>query len=277
MRVRLKYVHHFIDDRYGKAKGRYYFRRRGFKQTPLPGLPGSAEFNEAYEEALAGQSAPPLVIGTKRIRAGSIGALAIAYFNSPSFQVLSSSTRNTYRAIIEAFIRQHEDKPLALLTRQHINAMLAHKVKSPAAANHWLRLVKTLMHFAQVEGMRSDDPTIGISYIKRRSSGFHTWTESEIAQFEAAHPIGTPARLALGLLLRAKTIRCGGHGPPAHPQRCCSRPAAEDRHHARDPGASCPANDPECDAVRASNLPHHRLRKTFHGGRLWELVSRPLQ
>jgi integrase len=35
--------------------------------------------------------------------------------------------------------------------------------------------------------------------IKR--DGFHTWTDDEIAQFEAHHPIGTKPRLALALLL----------------------------------------------------------------------------
>jgi hypothetical protein len=157
----------------------------------LPGLPGSVEFNQAYEAALARHSAPPPVIGAGRIRPGTITALAIAYFNSPPFLTLSSSTRKTYRAIIEAFTAQHGDKPLTLLTRQHLNAMLARKVETPAAANH----------FAVAEGMRTEDPTIGIAYIGRHSSGFHTWTEDEIGQFEATHQIGGPARLALGLLL----------------------------------------------------------------------------
>src|SRR5262249_54901014 len=36
-----QYVHHWIDNRHGKAKGRYFFRRRGFKhhQQPSIGLP----------------------------------------------------------------------------------------------------------------------------------------------------------------------------------------------------------------------------------------------
>ena len=35
---------------------RYYFRRRGTKAIPLPGLPGSEEFMAAYAAALAGLS-----------------------------------------------------------------------------------------------------------------------------------------------------------------------------------------------------------------------------
>jgi integrase len=197
---RRKYVHSFIDDRYGKAKARYYFRRRGFKQVPLPGMPGSPEFEQAYASAMAGAPSPSTV-GAKRIRAGTIDALVIAYFNSPAFLALSASTQATYRGILEAFTREHGAKPLAPLTCKHLEAMLARKMATPAAANHWLRLVKTLMRFAVREGLRGDDPARDIDYIRRKSSGFATWSEDEIAQFEAHHPIGSKARLALALLL----------------------------------------------------------------------------
>jgi integrase len=201
-RIKLRYVHGFVDKRYGGSKARYYFRRRGSKQIPLPGMPGSPEFNAAYEAAIAGQAAAPkLTIGAGRVRSGSIGALALAYFSSPGFLALQPSTQNTYRLIIERFLKDHGDKPVALLTRQHINAMLAQRVGKPAAANHWLRLLKTMMRFAVVEGLRKDDPTTAVAFIKRRSDGFHTWREDEIAQLEAHHPIGSRPRLALALLL----------------------------------------------------------------------------
>ncbi|MGA8229781.1 MAG: hypothetical protein WCA55_24975, partial [Xanthobacteraceae bacterium] len=34
---------------------------------------------------------------------------------------------------------------------------------------------------------------------RRKGDGYHTWTEQEIAQFEAHHPIGSKPRLALAL------------------------------------------------------------------------------
>jgi integrase len=208
-----RYVHHWIDNRYGKAKGRYFFRRRGFKQVSLPGLPGSPEFEQAYAAAMAGGPLPS-AIGIKRARPGSIDALVITYFNSPTFLALSQSTQSTYRGILEGFTREHGAKPLTPLTRRHLEAMLARKMRTPAAANHWLRLIKTLMRFAVREQLRADDPARDIEYIKRRSAGFHTWTEDEIARFESFHPVGSKARLALGLLLytaqrRSDVIRMG--------------------------------------------------------------------
>jgi len=214
--IKLKFVHAWIDKRRGGAKARFWFRRRGHKPVPLPGLPGSAEFNKAYAEALAGQSAPPIAIGAKRIKAGTIDALAIAYLHSPEFvSIPSPITKATYRNIIEAFARGHGDKPLADLERKHIKAMLAGKAATPAAANLWLRLLKKLMRFAVEESLRADDPAVGIAKIKTRATGgFHTWTEEEIAQFEAHHAIGTRERLAFALCLytaqrRSDVIRMG--------------------------------------------------------------------
>jgi integrase len=211
--ARIKYVQQWVDRRQGGAVARYYFRRRGFKRVPLPGLPGSSEFMEAYQAALAelNLSSP---IGANKTKAGSVSALVVFYFSSPAFLSLARQTQSTYRLILEKFRDEHGDKPVALLTRQHINAMLAQRTSTPAAANHWLRLVKSLMAFAVVEGFRRDNPAVGIARIKTRSNGFHSWTEDEIAIFEARHPVGTKARLALALGLytaqrRSDVIRMG--------------------------------------------------------------------
>jgi integrase len=199
MRIR-KHVHSWIDDRHGKAKARYYFRRRGCKQVPLPGLPGSPEFEQAYQAALAGTSLPSTV-GEKRIRVGSIDALVVAYLNSPGFIALRPSTQQVYRGIIETFAKEHGSKPVAGLTREHIEKMLARKAKTPGAANHWLRMLKTVLKFGVRSGMCANDPARDVEFIKRKIVGFHCWTEDEIAQFEAHHPVGSKARLALALLL----------------------------------------------------------------------------
>jgi integrase len=57
------------------------------------------------------------------------------------------------------------------------------------------------MRFAVEIGWRPDDPTASVRKVHVASTGFHTWTEAEIAAFEAKHPIGTKPRLAFDLLL----------------------------------------------------------------------------
>jgi hypothetical protein len=65
-RIRLRYVHEYVEPKTGKAYR--YFRRRGYPVIRLPGLPGSLEFMEAYGTALRGEpppsnEPPPRVVG----------------------------------------------------------------------------------------------------------------------------------------------------------------------------------------------------------------------
>jgi integrase len=202
------YVHAFVD-RHGKA--RYYFRRLGFKRVPLPGLPYTTAFMEAY--ALA-KDEQPAQIGSSRARPGTISALVVAYYNSAEFKhELASETRRQRRYIIEQFREQHGDKPLALLQREHIHKMLA-KIDRPFAKRNWLKAVRSLMSFAVSVDMRADDPTEGIKLAAPKSDGFQTWSEEHIATYRRHHPLGARSRLALELLLntvqrRGDVIRMG--------------------------------------------------------------------
>jgi len=103
MRRPPKYVHGYID-RHGRP--RFYFRRAGFKKIPLPGLPWSPAFMEAYETALAGQ---PRQIGSARTKPGTVRALAVSYFNSSDFRSLRPSSQAIYRGLIDRFCLQFGD------------------------------------------------------------------------------------------------------------------------------------------------------------------------
>ncbi len=206
------YTHGFVD-RHGKP--RFYFRRAGFPRVALPGLPWSPEFMATHEAAMAGECGPRRSeVGMSLTQPGTVAALAIAYFNTPEFANLKASTQATYRGIIEAFVKEHGEKRVALLGREHVATMIAKKQATKSAANNLLRMLRILMQFAVATGIRKTDPTIGIKPLKVASDGFHTWTEDEISAFEAKHPLGTRARLAFALLLysaqrRGDVVRMG--------------------------------------------------------------------
>jgi hypothetical protein len=74
--------------------------------------------------------------------------------------------------------------------------------------------LRALTRHAVLIGLRVDDPTTGVRAPKFRSAGFYSWTENDIASFEAKHPIGSRVHLALALLLytaqrRADVIHMG--------------------------------------------------------------------
>jgi integrase len=207
----LKYVHAF-PDRHDKK--RHYFRRAGRKQVPLPGLPGSAEFMEAYQAALAGDTAPWLEIGAGRSKPGSVAAAVASYFQSKRFVELGPNTQRVRRRILERFREDHGDKPIKSLERRYVDAMLAKKIATPHAARHFLIALREVIAVAIMNRLRDDDPTLGMSVTTRETDGFKTWSEDEIAQFKARHPIDSRAGLALGLLLytaqrRGDVIRMG--------------------------------------------------------------------
>jgi integrase len=208
MRRLPKFAHGFID-RHGKP--RFYFRRPGFESKALRGLPYSAEFMSDYEAALAGQ---PLPVGADRARPGTMWALALSYFASPEFRTLRRSTQRAYRPRIERLCKEHGNKRVADLRREHVVRLMAARADHPGAANGLRTALRVMMKHAVDVGMRADDPTRDVRAVRVKSSGFHSWTDVEIEQFERCHAVGSNARLALALLLytgqrRGDVLRMG--------------------------------------------------------------------
>ena len=104
--MRLRYVNEFRD-RHGKR--RFYFRRPGLKNVPLPGLPGSAEFMDAYQAALV-VAEPTAQKGLGHNKLGSFAALSLSYLNSAAFKAKRLETQRSERGIIDNLAAMHGDK-----------------------------------------------------------------------------------------------------------------------------------------------------------------------
>jgi hypothetical protein len=184
-------------DREGRPH--HYFRRASYPRVRLPGLPWSPTFMNAYEKALTG---PRAAIGAGRIKPGSVTAVVAEYFDSQQFFASKSAgTQRMRRGILERFRAAHGDKGIATLARTHVERMVAARADAPASAHNFLAVLRALMRYAVTTGLRSDDPTIGVRAPRYKPKGYPTWTEEDIASFEARHAKGTKARLALALLL----------------------------------------------------------------------------
>lgn len=198
-------------DRHGKMRMR--FRKTGAKLYYFKRQFGTPEFEAEYAACLAGEAAPKIEIGAARIKRGTVSDLLNRYYRAPEFLGLAESTKATYRNQLERFRTEHGDKPVHLIERRHIKSIIGKMADRPGAANSLLARLKLLMRFAMDEELRKDNPALGIKGFKK-GEGFHSWTEDEIAQFEARHPIGTKERLAFALLLntgqrRSDVVRMG--------------------------------------------------------------------
>jgi integrase len=194
--VKLKHVDRFTD-RHGML--RHYFRRGQGPRVKLPGHPGSEEFMLAYQAALTGHDAGQTC--AQQGGAGTFDRLVKDYFASPDYRRLGPSTQKAYRSVIERLVRGENigHRVVREMSRQHVQRIVAKRAETPGAANDVLKKLKILLHFAIDNGWRKDDPTLRIK--KFAEGEFHTWTDSEIARFEGAWPIGTRERLAFALLL----------------------------------------------------------------------------
>jgi len=164
-----------------------------------------------YEAAQAGQP-PRIEIASGRTRPGTVNAAVVGYYSSLAFRSLALTTQKERRYMLERLRAEHGDKRIALLPRDVIVRLLGRM--APFAARNWLKTLRGLLQFAIAENFRADDPTQGIKLPRTKTDGFQTWTESEIAQFEAHHAPGTRPRLALTLLLytaqrRGDVVRMG--------------------------------------------------------------------
>lgn len=190
---------HVYRDRHGKE--RIYYNRPGVKKIPLPGPLYSEAFMIAYQKAVEGEAQQIAPTASSRLVPGSFGDLLRRYYTAPEFLNLAPATQRNYQRILERFAEKCRDLPVAGLKRSHIKTLIGQMEDRPQAANSLLKRLKTLLNFAADIDMIQHNPLLGMRGLKVSSEGFHTWTEEEIAQFEAIHPIGTKARLAMAIML----------------------------------------------------------------------------
>jgi integrase/recombinase XerD len=116
MRVRLKYIIEDVD-RHGNA--RCYVRLPGQRKVRIRALPGTKEFMEEYQAAIAEADAdrPRQADEAKR---GSFRYLCVRYYASAAYKSLDASTRNWQRRALDEIAQQHGAKPVAMMAARHV-------------------------------------------------------------------------------------------------------------------------------------------------------------
>jgi len=198
--IRIPYVKAYVD-RHGHV--RRYFRKRGCKPVLLPGVPGSAEFMEAYQAALGAPAPRPAA----RHGEGTVSALIYDYLRSAAFSNLKPSSRRGYRIVLDRFGIAHGHRMVHDMPRSKVAAYI-HEIGAvrPGMGNLTRKVLRRLLAHAVRLGYRNDNPITEIDSYKLRTR--HTWTDAELSAFEARWPLGTRERLAYALLLHTAQ-RCG--------------------------------------------------------------------
>lgn len=192
---RMKYVKAY-EDRHGRM--RYYYRRPGFPRLALPGKPGSKEFAEAYEAA---EKNAPRKIGEDRVGAGTFSAIIADYYETARYQNLAEITKKTYRNVLERFRESFGDMPVRAMGAAKLDELLETFADRPGALDTFRKVLRLVLKLAVRRGLIKVNPMTELRLPRKAAKGFHTWSEDEIAAYEAKWPSGSRERLALALLI----------------------------------------------------------------------------
>ena len=212
MEVKFRYLIADID-RNGNV--RRYVRKPKCAKVRLRQKFGTPEFVQEYLAAMEGAgSRRRAAAGGGKASEGSLQWLVGRYYTSTTFKELGDETQKVRRRILDKICERHGSMDFRDITAGHIRLSMDEQADRPEAANGFLKSLRGLFRFAVERGHLGSDPTAGIKKVRHKTDGFHTWTIEEVRQYEACHPVGTKARLALALLLytgqrRGDVVRMG--------------------------------------------------------------------
>lgn len=185
-------------DRHGKERWR--FRRQGYPSQYLRAPYGTKAFEREYAACLEAEKP---AIGTGRTIPGSVSDVIVRYYSDTAFLDLRATTQVVYRGVLERFRAKFGDDQLRAFDAKRIQRVMNGMRHKPHAAARLRKLLAQLYTIARRERLvpGTFDPVRDTRAPKAETEGYHRWSEEELAQFEAAHPLGTKPRLAFALLL----------------------------------------------------------------------------
>lgn len=203
-----RYVSSFIDNR---GTRRYRFRKAGLGGGYFESHPNTPAGRAEYVRFLVPVNEAP--VAKRQTIPGSVDALLILYYGSTDFRGQAAEvTLTKRRAVLEAFRAKHGHRIVADARFDKLDKYIAQVAdgwtdeKGRAhggafAAETARKQIHALFKYATKIEWRSDNPMDHVGYRPKKTEGFHSWTEAEIAQYRAHWPLGAKQRLALELML----------------------------------------------------------------------------
>ena len=182
--------------RHGKVV--WYFRRGKEKRIRLPGVFGSKTFNAAYDAALAGApvEAPP------KVNQSTMRWLVDRYYESGRYSQLRPNTQRNHRLMLEDICKTAARRKFAATTPDDVRKGMVRRESTPHMAIAYVSVMRAIFAFAKDNGWVKINPVADdIKAKQEKSDGYHTWTVEEVERYQARHPLGTQARLALDIFL----------------------------------------------------------------------------
>ena len=198
-------------------RGMVYFRVRGVCKIRMREPEGSPEFHRRKAELLER-------LRNGQLKARPVGApkpgtwrwLCVQYFESSTgVLALEPVTRKARRLELEGTFDEpigpddpvrFGDLVLQEFTPKAVAVLRDRKKHAPNSANSIVKAIRRVFSWAlkpeNAVAKVNHNPARDVTKLRsKRAGGWHTWTEQEIEQFQARHPLGTTAHLAMTVLL----------------------------------------------------------------------------
>ncbi|TGQ67329.1 site-specific integrase [Mesorhizobium sp. M00.F.Ca.ET.186.01.1.1] len=192
-------------DRHGNV--RLYFRAPGQSKVRLRERPGTQEFETEVACARLNVPYSPLkTIGVadwqEPVSLRSFRWLCQEYKRrvrlSPKILTRRSSVLDEICDSLHKGGSKRGALPFDLLERKHVLEIRDDLRSTPGAQNEVVKVISAMYGWAVENDLVKTNPALGVKRL-RSGDGFHTWSRGEVRQFEARHPLGSKARLALHL------------------------------------------------------------------------------
>ena len=201
MKVKIKHLD-ISKDRNGNPRFYYRNRNQSGKRIRLRGPIGSPEFWEDYTAAAKTYAVQPKTQKHSTKQHDTFRTLVVAYYKSAQYKQLADSTKRVRRGILDRFCEKHGNKRYSQLLPNHLVKIRNEMADRPEAANGLIKALRQVFVAALEIGLVDSNPAASVKMLKSNNSeGYHAWSIDEVEKFEAVHPIGTKARLALALFL----------------------------------------------------------------------------
>jgi integrase len=216
------------ESRHGQIRV-YFWRGPGHRKVRIRERIGTPEFDRRHADLLDQGAAGAF-------KAKPLGApiphtlrwLCHLYMQSAECGQLDPRTRHVTKLILDSIYAEpivpgakevFGDCPLPEFTAKSVTVLRDRKAAAPEAANSRIRRLRSVFKWALLPANAdlgiTTNPARDVAYLKpKRAGGFPAWRPEDLDKFEACHPIGSKARLALALLIfvgarRSDVVRLG--------------------------------------------------------------------
>lgn len=150
----------------------YYAPGRGTKSAGKR-IPLGSDVNDPEFWRRLRDAKNPAELGT-----GTVSALIADFKKSNIWSHLRPKSRRVYTHFLDRLEAEGGDRPVAVMTRRDIYALMDRMSTTPVAANLMLSVLRSLLEFGVPRGYRDDNPAIGVKRLKVEDSGHAPWPDA---------------------------------------------------------------------------------------------------